>query len=283
MDKLQVFISWSGERSHAVAEQVKTWLVDVVPQAEPWLSSEDLRKGLQWLPELNKSLNTSGFGLLVLTAENKDAPWLLFEAGVISKALPNRHCCPLLCGLKQTEISGPLAQFQSAAITSNKDMLHLAKTMHDASGAGKLDEERLNRWFPKTWDDFAKQVSQALATKPSAPSRATAAPSELELLEEILGTVRRVAIELQRARADQEAAALLRWGPAGYRVPHLEEALPPAGAGEESEGRFSRIVRSLGIPMEGARVERQKTLATEEPDKPPDEPVPACFAPVVTN
>jgi hypothetical protein len=195
MDKLQVFISWSGTRSHAIAKHIKAWLPDVVRNAEPWLSSEDLRKGLQWLPELNKNLSNTGFGLLVLTADNKDAPWLVFEAGVISKALPDRHCCPLLCDLKQTDMSGPLTQFQSTAVTKKEDMLQLVKTMNDACGASKVEEERIGKWFSTSWDEFNKQVGKALLTKSAGAMPAKAEPTERELLEEVLATVRQQAIE----------------------------------------------------------------------------------------
>lgn len=195
MDKLQVFISWSGDRSLAVAKHLKAWLPDVVRNAEPWLSKEDLRKGLQWLPELNKNLGAAGFGLSVLTADNKDAPWLVFEAGVISRALSDKYCCPLLCDLKQTDISGPFASFQSTTITKKEDMLRLVKTMNDASGESKVDEERLMKWFLRAWDDFDKQVNQALAAQSPSSSPAKAGPTDRELLEEVLSTVRRLAIE----------------------------------------------------------------------------------------
>gem|GEM_PF-6296600 len=196
MDKLQVFISWSGERAHSVAKVIKTWLPDVVRNAEPWLSSEDLQKGLQWLPELNKNLSTTGFGLIVLTAENKNAPWLLFEAGVISKALPDKHCCPLLCDLKQTDVSGPLAQFQGTTLTVKDDMVKLVKTMNDACGTSKVDDDRLAKWFNMAWDDFSKKTGEIITAKTTAPSAAAkAGPTDRELLEEVLQTTRRLAIE----------------------------------------------------------------------------------------
>lgn len=196
MDKLQVFISWSGERSLEIAKQLKIWLPDVVRNAEPWLSNEDLRKGLQWLPELNKSLNSTGFGISVLTAENKNSPWLIFEAGIISKALPDKHCCPLLCDLKQSDVSGPLANFQSTVLLDKEDMLKLVKTMNDASGNSKVEDERMHRWFTGSWDEFSRKATTTLTAKNTAPSAAAkAGPTDRELLEETLQTVRRLAIE----------------------------------------------------------------------------------------
>jgi hypothetical protein len=162
-----------------------------------WLSSEDLRKGLQWLPELNKKLSSTRFGLLVLTSDNRDAPWIVFEAGVISKALPERHCCPLLCDLKQTDMSGPLTQFQSATIGKKEDMLQLVRTMNDASGASKVEEERLNKWFETHWRTFEEQVSKVLASRTASSIQTP--PTDRSILEQILETVRSLAIE-PRAR-----------------------------------------------------------------------------------
>lgn len=191
MDKLQVFISWSGARSHAVAKLIKTWLPDVVRNAEPFVSSEDLSKGSQWLPELNKNLGDTSFGLLILTPENTAAPWLLYEAGVISKALPDRHCCPVLCDLKPTDVSGPLAQFQSTIAANREDMLKLVKTMNSASGSASVDEERLGKWFDMSWADFEKQFMAILASKtPGTSVAAQSGPTDRQLLEEILGSLR---------------------------------------------------------------------------------------------
>ena len=148
------------------------------------------------MPELNKNLSTTGFGLLVLTAENKNAPWLVFEAGVISKALPDKQCCPLLCDLKQTDVSGPLAQFQGTTLTSKDDMLKLVRTMNDAIGTNKVADEHLAKWFIMAWDDFAKKTGEIITARSTAPTAAAkAGPTERELIEEVLQTVRRLAIE----------------------------------------------------------------------------------------
>jgi hypothetical protein len=51
-----VFISWSGERSRYVAEQLRAWLKDVMQTIEPWVSSEDIRQGARWNVDVARKL-----------------------------------------------------------------------------------------------------------------------------------------------------------------------------------------------------------------------------------
>lgn len=194
MDKMKIFIGWSGDLSRTIATHVRDWIPDVIRNAEPWLSSEDLRKGLQWLPELNKKLADSTIGIIVLTRENLSSSWVLFEAGTLSKALTESHCCTLLCDLKPTDVSGPLAQFQATRL-DDKDMFRLVKTINAANGDAKIEETRLRKWFDQFWPEFEASCGQELQriTTPTDEGSDAGGPSNRELLEEILGTVRRLA------------------------------------------------------------------------------------------
>jgi hypothetical protein len=79
---MTVFISCSGPLSTKVAELLAAWLPDVIQGVETWLYSEDIEKGSRWPEEFNKALATT-VGILCVTRENKNAPWLLFEAGAL--------------------------------------------------------------------------------------------------------------------------------------------------------------------------------------------------------
>jgi TIR domain len=82
---MKVFISWSGVRSTAVAQTLHDWLPQVMNAVEPWMSSEDMRKGSLWRLTLAEELESTHVGVICLTPENLRAPWLLFEAGALSK------------------------------------------------------------------------------------------------------------------------------------------------------------------------------------------------------
>lgn len=107
---MKVFISWSGELSQLVALCLRSWIHDVIQIAEPYVSSEDLEKGSRWFAEVDKELGICEFGITCLTRENMNKPWVLFEAGAMSRSINSARVTPLLVDLTPADLSGPLAQ-----------------------------------------------------------------------------------------------------------------------------------------------------------------------------
>jgi hypothetical protein len=60
-EKLKIFISWSGNRSRAVAKAFHAWLPDVLPLAEPWMSAEDVENGAKWNQVVSGELEKANF------------------------------------------------------------------------------------------------------------------------------------------------------------------------------------------------------------------------------
>lgn len=81
----RVFLSWSGDASHSVAKRLSQWIEDMLHVVDPWVSSGGLQKGSMWFDELQRILGETRIGILCVTAENVKSPWLLFEAGALSK------------------------------------------------------------------------------------------------------------------------------------------------------------------------------------------------------
>lgn len=184
---MEVFISWSGERSEKVAEALRDWLPSVIQSVTPFMSASDIEKGSRWLSDLGSHLELAGFGLICLTPENLEAPWLLFEAGALSKSMENSRVVPYLYNVSQTQIQGPLTQFQSA--TANKESTwDVIKAIIAASGGNGLEPSRLERTFETWWpqlEDSLQNIPEAIGT--SRPSR-----SERDILEEILRLCRQM-------------------------------------------------------------------------------------------
>ena len=93
---MKVFISWSGEISHKVAMALHRWLPSVIQALEPYISSEDIAKGTRGIADISEALEHSSFGILCLTKDNIYAPWLIFEAGALSKSVKQGRVAPFL-------------------------------------------------------------------------------------------------------------------------------------------------------------------------------------------
>lgn len=101
---MKVFISWSGEVSRRVAIVLRDWLPSVIQSLEPYVSSEDIDKGTRWSTDISRELDQSSYGILCVTRENLQAPWLNFEAGALSKSVDKSRVSPFLFSVKRSEI-----------------------------------------------------------------------------------------------------------------------------------------------------------------------------------
>ncbi len=183
---MDIFITWSGPRSRAVAEALKEYLPMMVNDFHPWLSTADIDKGANWRSELTAALNNARAGIICLTPSNLNAPWLLFEAGAIAKRVEEKPlACTLLIGVKSSDLSGPLALFQDTKPTRD-DMLQLVKTMNGALGNDALKETQLEGIFDIVWPKLEERLNSLPSDGPAErPHR-----SEREMLEELVDSVR---------------------------------------------------------------------------------------------
>jgi hypothetical protein len=109
---MKVFISWSGQRSKLIAEALREWLPLVIQSLQPWMSAADIDKGAKWSTEISRELEQADFGVSCVTPENLNEPWLLFEAGALSKK-DGARVCTYLWELEAAAVPQPLGQFQA--------------------------------------------------------------------------------------------------------------------------------------------------------------------------
>ena len=117
---MKVFISWSGEESRELGETFRKWIPSVIQMAQPYFTPNDIEKGARWNTEISKELEESSIGIICLTRQNLEKPWLLFEAGALSKSIDRACVCPILFGIDSSDISGPLAHFQCTQFQKNE-------------------------------------------------------------------------------------------------------------------------------------------------------------------
>jgi hypothetical protein len=179
-----VFVSWSGERSKALARALTEWLPPVFyNDLNVWMSEEDIQAGGRWELELAKQLEGTNFGIVCLTPDNIRSEWLIFEAGALSKAIEKSRVVPYRLGLKATDVAPPMSQFQG--VDANEEgTLRLVISINSAIGK-RIQDSHLSSQFEKWWPDLKEKLEkQSQQTFPEV--RTTR-----EMLEEILSLVRR--------------------------------------------------------------------------------------------
>lgn len=158
---MKVFVSWSGGASHEVAKAIKEWLPNVIQAVDVFLSSEDIAKGAQWFHELSKVLDECEFGILCLTRSNLSEPWILYEAGALSKRFEGARIVPLLIDLKIEDLNSPLANF-NASLLDRAEFEKLAAEVNRAAAKRALTEKQLTNAFNGQWPTFEKALDLAV-------------------------------------------------------------------------------------------------------------------------
>ncbi|OXM84577.1 toll/interleukin-1 receptor domain-containing protein [Paenibacillus rigui] len=162
---MKVFISWSGERSKKVGELLDEWLQCVLQAVDPWMSSKDIDRGSLWFSEINDQLKDTSIGVVCLTRENLNKPWILFEAGALAKGLNSTRVCTLLIDLESTDISDPLAQFNHTLPTQSS-IWGLVRTINSSLGERSLKERVLENVFMTYWPQFEERFNAILSEVP---------------------------------------------------------------------------------------------------------------------
>lgn len=141
------------------------WLPKVIQKLKPWLSATNIDQGARWGLDIAQNLEQSRFGIIFLTPDNLSAPWILFEAGALSKNIGNSYVCPYLFDYENIVLKGPLAQFQ-AAKSDKADTKKLVVTINKALGKQKLSEGALDATFEKWWPELESRL-KAIAADPA--------------------------------------------------------------------------------------------------------------------
>jgi hypothetical protein len=204
---MDIFITWSGARSEALATALRFWLPKVIQAVRPWMSQEDIRAGAQWLHEITNRLNSTRFGIACVTPENRQEPWLLFEAGALAKiearpqpegglSQPRARVCTLLLDMEPSDLGQPLVQFQ-AKRANRHGIRDLLTSINDELGDDRRPD--LDDLFETWWPKLEPQI------KGIAPVQGSPKPRpEREMLEELLGLAR------QQDRFTEKAAELIQ-------------------------------------------------------------------------
>jgi hypothetical protein len=185
---MKVFISWSGDLSHKLAEAFRTWLPGALQTARPYFTPADIEKGARWSNEIAKELESSDVGVLFVTRDNVNSSWLFYEAGALSKKLEESRVCPIITGLTHNDLPGPLRQLQATEL-KEEDFRKLLKTINSVAGENKLGDAVLDQVFEMWWPKLSGQFKSILENQ-KLPEKSAPLRKDREILEEILELTR---------------------------------------------------------------------------------------------
>lgn len=257
---MKVFISWSGERSEKVGELFAWWIKCVLQAIEPWVSTQDIDKGSLWFSDISTQLKDTSVGIICLTNENKDRPWILFEAGALAKGLSTNRVCTFLIDLTSSEIHPPLSQF-NATLPNKDDMRKLVKMLNSTLGTNALKDPILEKVFDTYWPQFQNEFDLIIKTTPDSP-KAKKRESD-DILSEILDTMR----NLERRTRNLESGTSMAFFPdyiSRFLGPNSKNVKPPMNEierlierlildGNEDKNIIELIVAAFGIPRDLAQ------------------------------
>lgn len=262
---MKVFVSWSGERSQAVANFSRDWIACVIQAVKPWVSTRDIDRGALWFGEISGQLQEAAVGVICLTQQNKNQPWILFEAGALAKGLSSARVCTLLVDLSPADIRDPLAQFNHTSPT--KEGMHaLVSTLNGALGAAGLEAKTLDAAFETYWPQFEEEFERILTvTEDPVPEQPR---SQNELLAEILETVRSMSTRVNRLeKVQSQVSVLSRLKKAGGVVgrPFIGDAINGVTIGGSGLGARSSLTDEQMFLMDSL-IRQAKEGSGEEGD-----------------
>lgn len=195
----KVFISWSGEVSKEIAEELREWIPSVLQFARPYFTPNDVEKGSKWGTEISQQLAETNVGIICLTRDNFTKPWILFEAGALSKDLDNSKVCSVLFGMENSDLTGPLTTFQTTSFDQS-DFRKLMLSINDSAGDRALSRDIFENVFLLWWPILEEKIGLILRKEPSLADKEVR--SERDLLEEVLDLTRLAARRNARSHSD---------------------------------------------------------------------------------
>lgn len=153
---MKIFVSWSGDLSRKIAEILKKWIPCIIQSVEVFFSPEDIEKGDNWDRTVSTQLSECKYGIICLTSENTNAPWVNFEAGAIAKTLDSKVAA-LMIDIKPSDIRGPLSRYQATKF--EKDDVYQLICSINKTLEMPLDDNILKNAFEAMWTAMETEIN----------------------------------------------------------------------------------------------------------------------------
>ena len=208
-----------------------------------------------------KAARAIKLGIVCLTAENLDAPWILFEAGALSKTVDNDgRVAHFFRRVFSQDVKPPFSMFQ-ATRAEKEDMRRMLHDLNTALGE-PLKPTDLDGVFEAMWP----QLDEAIRLEPETrPAPAKRSPGRTSHRDPGVGP----GVELGRPEGPSLSAALSGWTPSESSIsPETWKTLAEFYGGIAPVGTLplnALLLRNLGVHAHQARIPR--TDPAPEPPK----------------
>jgi hypothetical protein len=152
-ERLSVFVSWSKRYSGKIAIEIKEWIENNIAQVSVFISHE-IGAGDKWSRVIDEEMVKADIGILILTPENINSAWVLFESGAIYNT---GKILPLLCGREKGKIEGPFQGINYAEF-SKEGITKLLEQINTQLGLS-MTENGIRNIVSGTWEDLFQKVS----------------------------------------------------------------------------------------------------------------------------
>lgn len=130
--KPSIFIGYAHEDEEC-AKTIRDWINKTLLEAFNISMASDISPGDKWREKINKALSDSTIGLILLTPNSIDRPWIYFEAGAMD--LRGIKLIPVcLYGIEINDIEEPLKPRQAVILLGKENEEKLIKAIGKLRG-----------------------------------------------------------------------------------------------------------------------------------------------------
>lgn len=213
---VEIFVSWSGAKSKEIAELLKIWLHNVLQSLKVWVSTENIDTGAMWFAQICEQIKKVNNSIIVVTKENKDNPWIMFEAGALCRGDDNNRVNVLLVDVEPEDIRQPLASFNMVKADKDgmkkmmRDINKRATAEHPNSDQN-LEDVDLCTSFEKWYSEFKEKFAEIMEKYPADDDLTPKTKME-HMQEEILASTRTIEHALIELRKNIDVNTLSNIG-----------------------------------------------------------------------
>lgn len=107
---------------------------------------------------MDEALEKADFAILCVTRENRAAPWMMYEAGVLSRTAGAENVAPFLLDIGASELQSPVTRFQ-LTVFEREDLETLVLTINQCHTIEeRIPEPVLKERFQLVYGGFLEKL-----------------------------------------------------------------------------------------------------------------------------